>query len=284
MSERGVFAVDRGIFDHPVFADEPFTEREAWQWLISEASFRDRKRNVSGRIVALKRGQLSASVRFMADRWKWGKSSVERFLQKLRNEAMVGTDSGTGILVITISNYARYQRVAMPDGTENGTQTGTVAGQLRDKTESTESIEGREIDARATGKSLATEGSGKLASAFLNALGFSTPLSVPPEFAGVPWKAMEWEKLGYSAEMIAAEAVRIGPGKPLSYHEKVFKSAHESAKAPASSRTNHGKPQGIIQAADRLIDTIASFDAGPGDLERLRGAESAAHVRLLSQG
>ncbi len=38
MSERGVFAVDRGIWDHPMFACEPFTEREAWQWLIAEAA------------------------------------------------------------------------------------------------------------------------------------------------------------------------------------------------------------------------------------------------------
>ena len=38
MSERGVFALDRGIFDHLAFADEAFTEREAWAWLIAEAA------------------------------------------------------------------------------------------------------------------------------------------------------------------------------------------------------------------------------------------------------
>jgi hypothetical protein len=39
MSERGVFAMDQGIFEHPTFAPEPFTEREAWMWLIAEAAF-----------------------------------------------------------------------------------------------------------------------------------------------------------------------------------------------------------------------------------------------------
>lgn len=142
MSERGVFAVDRGIWDHPVFADEPLTEREAWQWLIGEASFKARTRNVAGRQIPLRRGQLAASVRFMADRWGWGKSSVDRFLKKLKNETMIGTDAGTGLLVITICNYDKFQRVSLPSGTAADAPSGTVAGQSRDKTEDTEDTEG----------------------------------------------------------------------------------------------------------------------------------------------
>ncbi len=33
MSSKGVFGVDRDVFDNPVFKKEPFTEREAWIWL-----------------------------------------------------------------------------------------------------------------------------------------------------------------------------------------------------------------------------------------------------------
>jgi len=32
----GFFAVDRGIFDNPSFAAEPFTQREAWMWLVAQ--------------------------------------------------------------------------------------------------------------------------------------------------------------------------------------------------------------------------------------------------------
>jgi hypothetical protein len=145
MSERGVFAVDRGIWDHPMFADEPFTEREAWSWLIGEASFKTRTRNVGGKIVQLERGQLAASVRFMAERWKWSKSRVDRFLKRLKTETMIGTDSGTGLLVLTISNYDRYQRVSLPEGDSDRDTLrdtdGTAAGQQRDKREDTESTE-----------------------------------------------------------------------------------------------------------------------------------------------
>lgn len=141
MSERGVFAVDRGIWDHPSFADEPFTEREAWQWLISEAAFKARVRNVGGRKIELTRGQLAASVRFMAERWQWSKSRVDRFLKRLKTDAMIGTDSGTGLLVITLCNYDKFQRVSLPSGTHSEPHSGTAAGQQRDKREDIEDIE-----------------------------------------------------------------------------------------------------------------------------------------------
>jgi hypothetical protein len=28
------------VFGHPIFADEPFTEREEWLWQIGEAAFK----------------------------------------------------------------------------------------------------------------------------------------------------------------------------------------------------------------------------------------------------
>lgn len=121
MSERGVFAVDRGIFDHDVFADEPFTEREAWVWLIGEAAFRSCRVRVGTARIELARGQLAHSLRFLAKRWKWGLSSVQRFLSRIEKEGMIGTVSGTGITIITICKYDSYQRVSLPDETPGDT-------------------------------------------------------------------------------------------------------------------------------------------------------------------
>jgi hypothetical protein len=53
MSERGTFAMDRGWFDHPSFADEPYTERESWAWLIAEAAYRPHCRRVGSFKVTL---------------------------------------------------------------------------------------------------------------------------------------------------------------------------------------------------------------------------------------
>jgi hypothetical protein len=142
MSERGVFAVDRGLFEHPLFADEPFSEREAWLWLLSEAAWRVRERRIAGRVVKLQRGQLAASFRFMAERWHWSLGSVQRFIKKLLDaDTMIKTASDTGVLVITICNYARYQRVKLPDDTEGDTETDTGPIQDRYNTKTDKPIE-----------------------------------------------------------------------------------------------------------------------------------------------
>ena len=140
----GVFAVSRGIFEHEFFEDEPFTEREAWIWLIREAAWKPRKVRSPTGPITIQRGQCSCSVGFLADRWKWSKSRVGRFLHRLQKQDMIGTASGTGQMVITICKYDEYQRVSLPGGTVSETE----AGQQRDSSGTNkntgEYIEGRE--------------------------------------------------------------------------------------------------------------------------------------------
>jgi hypothetical protein len=114
MSERGVFAVDRGVWEHPCFAKEPFSEREAFLWLVSEASFKPRRVRVASVIVELQRGQISHSLRFMAAKWSWSEPRVRRFLARLKSDAMIDVESDAGATRVTICNYDRYQRVSLP--------------------------------------------------------------------------------------------------------------------------------------------------------------------------
>jgi hypothetical protein len=149
VSERGVFAVDRGIFDHPVLSSrEPFSRREAWLFILSEAAWKPRAFRANGRQIELKRGQLSHSVRFLADKWGWSKSSVARFLDVLQTETMIEKETGTGQILISVCNFDQYQRVSLPDGTGAGTSNGTEAGQQRDKEED---IKGIELDLLSQG-------------------------------------------------------------------------------------------------------------------------------------
>ncbi|MBN9453236.1 MAG: hypothetical protein J0I42_14910 [Bosea sp.] len=141
MSERGVFAVDRGIFEHPAFQREPFTQREAWLWLVAEAAFKERSKRADGKVIHLQRGQLCHSIRFMAEAWQWSKSRVDRFLTMLENRDMLRSEIGTRIPIITICNYCEYQRVSLPERDKSGTTSGTRAGQERDKLEDTENTE-----------------------------------------------------------------------------------------------------------------------------------------------
>jgi hypothetical protein len=110
-----------------------------------------------------------------------------------------------------------------------------------------------------------TPGSKALASAFWKTLGFATPLSIPPEFAGVDWRAIEWERSGWTVDLIEAEARRIGPDKPLTYHEKVFATAFAKRQAPLpvveireaeKITVTHGKTQSEARRPGSLIAAI----------------------------
>ncbi len=126
MVERGYYQMHRGWQDHPVFGREPYSERDAWEWLIANASHTDTVVRVAGVPVTVERGQLCYSVRFLAERWRWSKSKVHRFLGRMAKWDMIRTcaKSGTANTVVTVCNYELYQAPQ--------TQSGTAAGQQRD--------------------------------------------------------------------------------------------------------------------------------------------------------
>ena len=114
----GTVKIARAIFDHGAFADEPFTEREAWIWLIMEAAWKPRKRRVGDYVVDVERGQVAASVRFMAKAWKWTAPKVQRYLKRLENLAMIVPKTDTGVTVITICKYDDFQHQPQASDTD----------------------------------------------------------------------------------------------------------------------------------------------------------------------
>lgn len=140
MSEDGWFKVARGWRKHPLFGDDPLSKGEAWLWLIENACHAPRQFDAMGTVITVERGQIATSVRRLAEAWKWSKSSVDRFLARLKTGTgdgpMIGTEVGTGQMVITICNYEKYQggrkSAGTPDGTQGGTHDGTLLGQQRD--------------------------------------------------------------------------------------------------------------------------------------------------------
>lgn len=109
MKKAGWYSMKRGWMDHEVFRKTPYSQREAWIWLIENAVYEERTVNISGRPVVLQRGQLSYSVRFLAEAWKWTESRTQRFMNKLKSWGMIETKSDMGQQIITICNYSKYQ-------------------------------------------------------------------------------------------------------------------------------------------------------------------------------
>jgi hypothetical protein len=142
MSEQGFIALSRGLPNHPIVGFRgKFKLSEAWQWLLFNAAYRDRVFNVGSTPIALKRGQLAHSTRYMATAWGWkSESSVRRFLDRLKTGAMISADSGAGITVITICNYEFYQGAVNHSGAPNVAPNGAGAAQERRRKEQSNKV------------------------------------------------------------------------------------------------------------------------------------------------
>jgi len=105
----GFYLMHRGWQDNPVFRGEEFSRRDAFVWLIEEAAWKERRVAVPKGTTTLHRGQLSASLRFMAKAWKWTEPKVRRFIQSLVSNEIIDASTDAGQTLITIRNYDIYQ-------------------------------------------------------------------------------------------------------------------------------------------------------------------------------
>lgn len=151
----GTVNISRDIWDHEAFAREDFTEREAWMWIICEASWKPRKKRVGNAIFELQRGQLATSIRFMGDAWGWSKSRVDRFLKRLSDLEMICAESGTAATIITVCNYDDFQGARDTSGTAAGQQRdtsgtnekkGVIREEGKEDTASNEAVVVRAVD------------------------------------------------------------------------------------------------------------------------------------------
>jgi hypothetical protein len=144
---KGYVLISRGLLKHPRFKPSgPLTQFEAWYWLIEAAAYAPRDVPVMcGRrtdVIILAPGQLTHSIRFLAKAWGWGDKRVQRFLNVLKadgsiatkpaSEATTQTATQTGTpattqtttaqTVITLCNWAKYQRPDFDATTQTTTQ------------------------------------------------------------------------------------------------------------------------------------------------------------------
>lgn len=128
--DRGWIKLYRQITDSYIWnASEPFDRRSAWVDLLLMANHEERSfllRN--GQNQTVQEGQLFTSIVHLAQRWKWSRNRVYRYLELLTEQGMVtmsGTPSGT---LITLVKYGDFQGGRATDGTTDGTAHGTTDG------------------------------------------------------------------------------------------------------------------------------------------------------------
>lgn len=155
----GTFDVSRSIWDDPDFADEPFTQREAFLWLVSEANWAvGIRRGAHGHSIKLERGEVSHSLRFLAARWQWSKSRVGRVISVFKKRDIIRDTSRDSCQVYLIKNYNKFQSAAAIERDSKWDSkwdaSGTGAGQERDKREPKEPKEPKEGRGKVNGSAL----------------------------------------------------------------------------------------------------------------------------------
>ena len=135
---RPWFAVAYSAFDpdHPVLRGDP-ARIGAWLGVIAMTAFEPKTVQTACGSVALERGQVLLSVRFLQQRWGWSRGAVHRFLTDLVSAEMLGTLNGTPSgtptgTVYVVRNYDVYQFGGEESGTPSGTARGTKRTILQD--------------------------------------------------------------------------------------------------------------------------------------------------------
>lgn len=116
---RGYIKTYRSVFKHWIWQDkDPFDRRSAWIDLLGLVNFEAGKKLSNGQLINLQPGQTIASLRFLAERWKWSTTKVERYIKCLQDDNMIVLESLHKNTLLTICNYSVYNEDEVSEVTQ----------------------------------------------------------------------------------------------------------------------------------------------------------------------
>lgn len=144
----GYIKLYRSSLNDPLYLKEPFTKWQAWCDLILLAYFAPTEFFVRGIKVKAKRGCVYKGVLELADRWKWSRGKVERFISYLEADKRVSVQKNNVISCISILNYDKYQQNETTNESANDTTNGTTNEHLirRDNNKTNNNAESQNCD------------------------------------------------------------------------------------------------------------------------------------------
>lgn len=106
------FACPADIFDQELLSDV-YCKRAAWLWLVANAAWKDHTVMTRAGPIEIKRGQVLAGRKKLAETWGWSEKKVRTFGARLRAAGCIkkGPTKGQYADVITICKYEEYQSV-----------------------------------------------------------------------------------------------------------------------------------------------------------------------------
>ena len=124
---RGYIKLWRRLSDSNLWLQEKFTRGQAWIDLIMLANHKLGYIRIRGIKVEIDRGQLAYSELTLAERWKWSRGKVRRFLKELEANPVqqIVQQKNNLTSLITIINYDQYQNMVQQTGHQTVQQTDT---------------------------------------------------------------------------------------------------------------------------------------------------------------
>ena len=112
----GWIKLDRGIRNHWLWEQKPFSPGQAWLDLLMEAAHSTGPRQWKGSFLTQHRGEVFTSMVALADRWGWSYKKVGRFIRALEGDGMVQRGDLPKGIRLTIENYTKYQGQGKANG------------------------------------------------------------------------------------------------------------------------------------------------------------------------
>lgn len=116
-----------------------FSKAEAYLDLLQFAAFAPSERFVSGKFIRLDEGECIASVRFLAERWGWGKDKAAQFMKLLDDRRLTKRETRQGETIVILCRYKDWQCQtdvppdSKPDTDPDRDQTGTRTNKNKEK-------------------------------------------------------------------------------------------------------------------------------------------------------
>lgn len=120
MPPGGYILLSRKFFESWLWTEaREFSRAEAFQDLVMSAAWGPYCRAVNGSLISLERGEVVASLRFLAERWAWSVKRVRVFLAQLEKKgtARAQRETPAGHVYLLV-NYDAYQSNGHSGGTE----------------------------------------------------------------------------------------------------------------------------------------------------------------------
>jgi hypothetical protein len=155
MSDQGWIKLFRSLTDNPIWRCEPFTRGQAWVDLLLLANFDSSFFFKRGVKITVERGQVSRSEVELADRWRWSRSKVRKFLNDLEKEQQIEQHKTNVTQLLTIVNYYYFQEKEQQTGQQKDSRKTAERQQkntLKENKEDKESKEGKEINIYSEGE------------------------------------------------------------------------------------------------------------------------------------